>query len=273
MTDTLAASRWLTDTGYKEIDPRAIVHPTAKIADDVTIGPWTIIGPDVEIGEGCIIGPHVVINGPTKMGKNNRIYQYASIGDDPQDKKYASENTILEIGDNNTIREFVTINRGTVQGGGLTKVGHNNWIMAYCHIAHDCIVHNNTIFSNNASLAGHVVVHDYAIVSAFAGIHQFCSVGAHSFVAKASYTSKDVLAYTLVAGHNASVCGLNLEGLKRKGMSVETIENLRRAYKIVFRQGLTVHQALVDLHEMLPRCPEVKLMIDGLKESKRGIVR
>lgn len=273
MTESITESRWLTPEGFRCIDEHAIVHPSAEIADDVTIGPWSIIGPNVKIGQGSIIGPHVVINGPTRIGKNNRIFQYASVGDDPQDKKYASENTLLEIGDNNTVREFCTINRGTAQGGGITKVGDNNWIMAYCHIAHDCIVGNHTVFSNNASLAGHVNIGDYAIISAFSGIHQFCAVGEYAFVAKASYTSKDVLAYTLVAGHNASVCGLNTEGLKRQGFSAEAIEGLRTAYKIVFRKGLTVQQALVDLHEMLPACPEVRLMIDGLKESTRGIVR
>ena len=272
MTETLTR-HWLMSEGLEEIDQRAIIHPSAKIASDVTIGPWTIIGPNVEIGEGCIIGPHVVINGPTIMGKNNRVYQFSSIGDDPQDKKYACENTLLEIGDNNTIREFCTINRGTAQGGGVTRVGDNNWIMAYCHIAHDCIVGNHTIFSNNASLAGHVRIDDYVIISAFSGIHQFCSVGESAFVAKASYISKDVLAYTLVAGHNASVCGLNTEGLKRRGLKINEIEQLRTAYKIVFRKGLTVQQALAELHEILPDCPEVKLMIQGLKNSSRGIVR
>ena len=264
---------WLMSEGLNEIDERAVIHPSAKIASNVTIGPWTVIGQNVEIAEGCIIGPHTVINGPSIIGKNNRIYQFSSIGDDPQDKKYASENTVLEIGDNNTIREFCTINRGTAQGGGMTRVGHNNWIMAYCHIAHDCVVKNHTIFSNNASLAGHVEVDDYVIISAFSGIHQFCRVGESAFIAKASYTSKDVLPYTLVAGHNAAVCGLNTEGLKRRGFKMNVIEELRRAYKIVFRKSLTVQQALVELHEMLPGCPEVKLMIHSLKNSVRGIVR
>lgn len=255
------------------IDNRAEIHPNAKIADNVEIGPWSVIGPYVEIDEGSWVGPHVVIKGPTRIGKNNRIFQFSSIGDEPQDKKYDGEDTILEIGDNNVIREYVTINRGTITGGGVTRIGNDNWIMAYVHIAHDCMVGSHTIFANNASLAGHVTVKDHAILSAFSGIHQFCAIGEYSFVGKASYVTKDVLPYVLVAGYSPSACNINSVGLKRHGFSADTIENLRRAYKIVFRRGLTVQQALVELHEMLPSCPELKPFIEALQDSSRGVTR
>ncbi len=255
------------------IDERAIIHPTARIARDVEIGPWTIIGPDVEIQEGTWIGPHVVINGPTKIGKNNRIFQFASLGEAPQDKKFHGEKTTLEIGDNNTIREFCTFNRGTVQGGGVTKIGNNNWIMAYVHIAHDCIVGNNTVFANNASLAGHVIVEDFVTFAGFAGVHQFCRVGSYSFVAKATYVTQDVLPYILVSGYTPEACGLNTEGLKRNGFSTETIENLKRAYRLIFRQGLTLKEAIVELEKIQHQGPEIGRLIQALQDSTRGIVR
>lgn len=255
------------------IDSSAIIHPTAKIGAQVTIGPWTVIGPYVEIDEGTVIGPHVVINGPTRIGKNNRIYQFASVGEAPQDKKYKDEDTVLIIGNNNTIREYCTLNRGTNQGGGTTRIGDNNWLMAYVHIAHDCVIGNETIFANNASLAGHVHVDDYAIISAFCGVHQFCFVGAHSFIARASYASKDVLPYIIVAGYIPEANGINTEGLKRRGFSSDTIESLRRAYKIIFRRGLTVQQAITELEECMPECPEIGLFISALKKSERGFVR
>jgi len=255
------------------IDKLAVVDPSAKIAEDVTIGPWTFIGPNVEIGAGTKIGPHAVIKGPTKLGKNNQIFQFASIGEDPQDLKFQGEETHLEVGDGNIFREFCTINRGTEQGGGLTKIGDNNLFMAYTHMAHDCIVGNSTIFANGASLAGHVIVEDYAIMSAFSGIHQFCKIGAHSFVAKATIVAKDVLPYVLVSGNPASPCGLNTTGLRRRSFTAEAVANIRRAYRIIFRNGLTAKQAIVELHEMLPECPEVDLLIKGLETSERGIAR
>ena len=251
----------------------ADIHPDANIADDVTVGPWTSIGADVEIGSGTWIGPHVVIKGPTKIGKNNKIHQFSSIGDDPQDVTYAGEPTELTIGDNNIIREFCMINRGTVKGGGLTKIENNNFFMAYVHIAHDCLVGNNTIFANYAALSGHVIIEDFAIIGAYSAIHQFCTVGEHSFIAKATYVTKDVVPYVMIAGHTASACGLNTVGLKRRGFSPETVENLRRAYKSIFRRGLTVQQSIVELMEMIPECPEVRSFIDALKNSERGIVR
>lgn len=255
------------------IDDRAIIHPSAKIANNVEIGPWSYVGANVEIGEGTKLGPHVVINGPTRIGKNNTFYQFASIGEAPQDKKYKGEDTVLLMGDGNTVRENTTINRGTVQGGGVTKIGDNNWIMANVHIAHDCDVGNNTQFANYSALAGHVKIEDYAIVSGFSAIHQFCVVGAYSFIARATYVTKDVLPYVMIAGYDASACGLNTEGLKRRNFSPTTIENLRKAYKIIYRKGLTVQQALVELYELLPECPEIKLFIQALENSQRGIVR
>lgn len=255
------------------IDSRAIIDSSAKLADDVTVGPWTYIGPGVEINSGTRIESHVVIKGPTKIGKNNKIFQFASIGEDPQDKKYNGEPTVLEIGDNNVFRECCTINRGTVQGGGVTRIGRDNLIMAYVHVAHDCIIGNEVILANNASLSGHVVVHDYAILSGFAGVHQFCHIGSYSFLAGYTPVGKDVLPYVLVSGREATVCGLNSEGLKRRGFSTETINHLKRAYKIIYRSGLTVPQALEQLQEIVPECPEVQLFIDSLNQSARGIVR
>lgn len=255
------------------IDNRAEIHPEAIIAENVEIGAWSVIGAHVEIAEGCKIGPHVVIQGPTRIGKNNRIFQFASIGEEPQDKKYNGEDTLLEIGDDNTIREFVTLNRGTVQGGGVTRIGNDNWIMAYVHVAHDCIIGNHTIFANNASLAGHVIVEDYAVLSGFSGVHQFCTLGAYSFVAKATYVAKDVLPYLLVAGYSPTVCGLNSVGLKRQGFSSTTLEHLKRAYKIIFRKGYTVKQAIAELHEMISECPEIEAFITAMQNSQRGIVR
>lgn len=255
------------------IDQRAVIDPNARIADNVTIGPWTLIGPDVEIAEGTWIGPHVVIKGPTRIGRENKIYQFASIGEDPQDKKYKGEKTLLEIGDRNVFRESCTINRGTVQAGGITRIGNDNLFMACVHIAHDCLIDNNAIFANHSSLAGHVLVGDFAILSGFSGVHQFCTIGAHSFVGGGSMVTKDVLPYVLVDGHDAKTCGLNSEGLKRRGFSPEAITTLRKAYKIIYRNGLTVAQAIEQLNELLPECPEVGLMIKALQESTRGIVR
>lgn len=255
------------------ISPHALIDKNARIAENVTIGPWTVIGPDVEIDEGTTIASHVVIKGPTRIGRNNKIFQFASVGEDPQDKKYAGEKTLLEIGDHNIIRESCTINRGTVQAGGITRIGNDNLFMACVHIAHDCIIHNNATFANHASLAGHVIVEDYAILSGFSGVHQFCYIGKHSFVGGGTMVTMDVLPYVLVDGHEAKTCGLNSEGLKRRGFSSEAINILRRAYKIIFRNGLTVSQALEQLNELLAECPEVGLLIEALQRSTRGIVR
>ncbi len=255
------------------IDGRAIVDPSAQVAEDVHIGPYSIIGPGVEIGPGCHIGPHVVIKGPTRLGRGNKIYQFASIGDDPQDKKYAGEPTRLEIGDGNVIREFCTINRGTVQDQGLTRIGNDNWIMAYVHIAHDCVVGDHTILANNASLAGHVRVGDYAILGGFTLVHQFCRIGAHSFSGMNSVIAKDVLPYLMVAGHMAEARGLNSEGLKRRGFSSEALRALKQAYRIIFRSGHTLEEAKARLAPLAAEHGEVAAMLDFLAQAGRGIVR
>lgn len=255
------------------IDARAVVDPSAKIASNVKIGPFTVIGPKVEIGEGTEIGPHVVINGPTRIGKENRIFQFASIGEIPQDKKFHGEESRLEIGDRNTIREFVTINRGTEDGGGVTRIGSDNWLMAYIHIAHDCIIGDHTIFSNGASLAGHVSIGNYAILGGFTLVHQFCSVGEHAFCGMGSAISKDVPPYVMVNGNPAHPHGLNSEGLKRHGFSAEALKILRDAYKTIYRSGMTVEEALAKLEVMSVSQPEVLPLTNFLKQSKRGILR
>lgn len=255
------------------IHPTAIIDPSAKISDGVEVGPYSVIGADVVIGEGTWIGPHVVINGPTTIGKENKIFQFASIGDAPQDKKYADEPTRLVIGDRNVIRECVTINRGTVQDKSLTSIGNDNWIMAYVHIAHDCIVGNNTILANNASLAGHVTIDDFVILGGFTLVHQFCVVGRNAFTAFGSVIGKDVPPYLMVSGHPAQPHGLNTEGLKRNNFSAETIARLKRAYKVIYRSKLSVAEAIEQLDEMSAECEELKPMVDFLRNSQRGIVR
>lgn len=254
------------------IHSTAIIDPSARIAENVTVGPYSIIGPDVEIGEGSWIGPHVVIQGPTKIGRENRIFQFASVGEIPQDKKFYGERTYLEIGDRNTIRECCTINRGTVGDQSITRIGNDNLFMAYVHIAHDCIVGNHTIFANNASLAGHVIVEDYAIFGGFSGVFQFCRIGRNSFASMGALIEKDVPPFVKV-GSDATPSGLNTVGMKRHGFSSETMLNLRRAYKTIYRKGLTIKQALEDLQTMVESCEEVKLLIDFIQGSERGIVR
>ncbi len=251
----------------------AVVDPSARLADDVEVGPFSVIGADVEIGSGCRVGPHVVIQGPTTIGADNRFFQFSSIGEDPQDKKFAGEKTRLEIGDRNVFREHVTVNRGTAQDGGKTVIGDDNWIMVGVHIAHDCQVGNQTIFSNNASLAGHVMVDDYAILGGFTLVHQFCSIGAHCFTAMGSVIPKDVPPYVLVSGHMARPYGLNSEGLRRRGYSPEVRQALQRAYKIIYRSNLTMEQAREQLQAMAAETPEVGLLADFLARSSRGIVR
>ena len=255
------------------ISEHAIIHPSAKLAAGVSVGPGSIIGADVELGEGTWVGPHVVIQGPTVIGKNNRIFQFASIGDEPQDITYQGEATRLEIGDNNVIREFCMISRGTVKGGGLTRIGNHNFFMAYSHVGHDCMVGNYIILVSYSALSGHVILQDYAIIGAYAAIHQFCQVGAYAFIARATYVTKDVLPYVMIAGHSTSACGINTVGLRRRGFSSSAIDCLRRAYKIIFRKGLTVQQAVEELLVLQQDCPEVMPMINALNESTRGIVR
>lgn len=255
------------------IDARAIIDPTALIADGVSIGPFSVIGAGVEIGENTWIGPHVVINGPTRIGRDNKIYQFASLGEAPQDKKYAGEPTRLEIGDRNMIRECCTINRGTVQGGGVTRIGDDNWIMAYVHIAHDCHIGDHTIFSNCASLAGHVSVGDYAILSGFTIVHQFCAIGAYSFCAMGSAISKDVPPYVMVSGHMAKPHGINSEGLKRHGFDAASLRAIRKAYKLIYKSKLTLVQALEQLRELQKESAEVGALVTFLEKVTRGIVR
>jgi UDP-N-acetylglucosamine acyltransferase len=255
------------------IHATAIISATATLADDVEIGPYSLVGNDVEIGPGCRIESHVVINGPTSLGKNNHIYQFCSIGDDPQDKKYADEPTRLEIGNGNTIREYCTISRGTVQDRGLTSIGDDNWIMAYVHIAHDCYVGNHTILANNATLAGHVHVGDWAILAGFSGAHQFCKIGAHSFLGMYAGTSLDVPAYVMVAGQPPSPKGINTEGLKRRGFSTVQIRNIKNAYRIVFRSGAKLAVAIAQLDELVAEQPEIAIFLDSLRLSERGILR
>lgn len=255
------------------IHPTAVIDTTVKLGENVEIGPYSIIGPGVEIGADSIVGPHVVINGPTKIGTDNHIFQFASIGEVPQDKKFHGEESTLEIGDRNHIREFVTINRGTEDGGGITKIGSDNWLMAYIHIAHDCLVGDNVIFSNGTSLAGHVTVDDYAILGGFTLVHQFCHVGSHAFCGMGSAVSKDVPPYVIINGNPAHPHGLNQEGLKRRDLSKESLKHLRDAYKLVYRQGLTIEEAMPKLEQLAESCQEVMHFIDFIKGSKRGIIR
>ena len=255
------------------IHPTAIIEAGAKLADDVQVGPYSVIGPKVRIGAGSTIGPHVVITGRTTLGENNRIFQFASLGEIPQDKKFEDDDTELVIGDGNTVREFCTFNTGTVQGGGVTRIGDDNWIMAYVHVAHDCVIGNHTIFANNASLAGHVTVGDHAILGGFALIHQFCEIGEHAFISFASHVNQSVPPYVTVSGEKANVKGINTEGLKRRGYTPEQIRNIRRAYRTLYRSGLSLDEARETLQEMAKDAEEIRLMVEFLSHVERGIIR
>ncbi|MFT5704081.1 MAG: UDP-N-acetylglucosamine acyltransferase [Shewanella sp.] len=254
------------------IDKLAYIHPDAKIGNNVTIGPWTYIGADVEIGDDCWLSSHVVVKGPSVIGKGNKIFQFASVGEDCQDKKYAGEPTRLIMGDNNIIRESVTIHRGTTQDKGETRIGSNNLFMAYVHIAHDCVVGNNVIMSNNASIAGHVHVGDWAILGGLTGVHQFVHIGAHAFTAGYSLILQDVPPFVMASGQPGIPRGLNSEGMKRRGFSKESQIAVRRAYKTLYRKGHTVEEALVALAEESDD-EQVKLLIDFVANSNRGIIR
>jgi len=256
-----------------KIHATAIIDPKAEIDSSVEIGAYTIVGAGVKVGANTRIGSHVVLKGPTTIGKNNQIFQYASLGEQPQDKKYNGEPTELVIGDNNTIREFCTFNRGTVQDKGVTTIGNDNWVMAYVHIAHDCTIGNNTILANNTSLAGHVDIHDYAILGGFTLIHQFCKVGAHVITAVGSVVFKDIPPYVTAAGYDAKPHGINAEGLKRRGFTADEITQIKRAYKALYRNGLTLEEAKAELVTMQAKCDKIQLLSDFLNVSDRGIIR
>lgn len=255
-----------------KIHPSAIIDPAAEIDDDVRIGPYSVIGPQVRIGAGCEIGPHVVITGRTSIGRNNRLFQFSSIGDEPQDKKYQGEDTELIIGDNNTIREQCTLNRGTVQGGGKTIIGNDNWLMACVHIAHDCVVGNNTVFANNSALAGHVIVEDWAILSGYTLVHQFCTIGRHSLLSFGSHINRSVPPYVMVSSDKSRPRGINSEGLRRRGFSAEQIQRLRQAYRVLYRTGLSLEEAQLKLSELAAEGDEVQAMVDFLAQTERGFL-
>jgi len=255
------------------IHPSAIVHRSARLAPDVEVGPYSVIGEHVEVGAGSFIGSHVVLDGHTRIGRKNTIWHFVSIGAPPQDKKYKGEPTGVEIGDRNTFREFCTINRGTVQDAGVTRIGNDNWIMAYVHFAHDCQIGNNTIFANLSQIAGHVSVGDWAILGGNTQAHQFVQVGAHSFTGMGTYLAQDLPPYVTAAGNMAKPFGINKEGLKRRGFSPEAIAGLKRAYKTLYRRGLTLEAALAELKAQAAACREVQPLLDFIARSKRGIIR
>jgi UDP-N-acetylglucosamine acyltransferase len=250
-----------------------VIHPSARIGKNVTIGPWTVIGPYVEIGDDCEIASHVVIKSHTRIGKNNRIFQFSSVGEDPSDKKYHGEVAWLEMGDNNIVREGVTLHRGTEAGGGITRIGSHNLFMPYTHVAHDCIVGNHTIFSNNAAISGHVVVEDWAILSGYAGVYQFLRIGAHSFIGGLTHINMDVPAYVMVKGTPPEPKGINVTGLERRNFSRDAIRAIRQGYKILYRQGLTIDEALAALEKLAAEHEEVALLMNSVKTSQKGIIR
>jgi UDP-N-acetylglucosamine acyltransferase len=257
------------------IDKNAVVHPSAKVDEKAKISPFAVIGADVEIGAGTWIGPHTVIKGPARIGRDNKIFQFASVGEDPQDLKYNGETTFLEVGDRNVIREFCTIDRGTIQDKGKTVIGDDNLFMSYVHIAHDCCIGNHAIFANNATLAGHVHVDDHVIMGGFAAVYQFCYLGIHSFISAGALVTKDVLPFVKVAGVDsyAKPFGLNSVGLRRRGFDAKTRTMLKRAYKIIYRDGLICSEAIEKLRPMVKDCPEIDLFIKVLENAKHGIVR
>ncbi|HKE47297.1 MAG TPA: acyl-ACP--UDP-N-acetylglucosamine O-acyltransferase [Rhodanobacteraceae bacterium] len=255
------------------IHATAIVDPAARIGANVTIGAYSVIGPGVEIGAGTTIGPHVVIEGLTRIGRDNRIFQFASIGAIPQDKKFGGEDSALVIGDRNLIREFVTLNRGTGEGGGVTRIGHDNWIMAYVHVAHDCVVGNHTVFSNNATLAGHVAIGDHVILSGFSGVHQFCRIGAHAFVGMGCLINGDVPPFVMVAADYGRPRGINAEGLKRRGFDADRIAAIKRAYRTLYMGGRSLDDARRELAEQAADSTDVATMLEFIASSERALMR
>jgi UDP-N-acetylglucosamine acyltransferase len=255
------------------IDPRAIVAPDADIGEGVDVGAYTIIGPGVKIGAGTWIGPHAVINGPTTLGRENKVFQFASIGDAPQDRKYGGEPTRLELGDRNVLREFCSINRGTVGGRNVTRIADDCLFMAYSHVGHDCIVGSHCVLSNCTALAGHVELGDWAILSGYAAIHQFCKIGAHAFLANNAAVTRDVPPYLLVAGSPAEPKGINSEGLKRRGFDAAQIANIKNAYRLLYRSGLKLAEATAQLRALAAAHPELAPFADFLSNSERSIIR
>jgi UDP-N-acetylglucosamine acyltransferase len=259
--------------GHPGIHPTALIDPRARLAPGVEVGPFAVIGADVEIGDGTRIGPHTVLRGPTRIGRDNRIFQFASVGEDPQDMKYGGQPTLLEIGDRNRIRECVTIHRGTVQDRGLTAIGSDNLFMAYTHVAHDCRIGNHVIMANAASVGGHVEIQDWAILGGFTIVHQFCRIGAHSFCAMGSVLTRDVPPYVTVGGHPAEPRGINSEGLRRRGFSEEAIATVKRAYRALYLANLKLDEALARLRELAATAPEVAPLADFVAVRNRSIVR
>ncbi|MEW6690040.1 MAG: acyl-ACP--UDP-N-acetylglucosamine O-acyltransferase [Pseudomonadota bacterium] len=255
------------------IHPTAIVEPGARLAGDVAVGAYSVIGAQVEVGAGTRIGPHVVIEGRTRIGRNNRIWQFASIGAPPQDKKYADEDTAVEIGDGNTIREYVTINRGTAHDASVTRVGDDNWIMAYVHFAHDCRIGSHAIFANACELAGHVHVGDWATLGATTLVHQFVRIGAHSFTGMGTYLDRDLPPFVRAAGNMAQPYGINTVGLRRRGFPPATIDALKRAYRTLYRSGLGQEEARRGLEAQAGSCAEVRMILEFLDASRRGFIR
>lgn len=255
------------------IDPRAVVAPTAKLGEGVEVGPFAIIGPDVEIGAGTIVGPHAIVTGWTKLGSHNRIFQFASIGDAPQDKKYAGEPTRVEIGDRNVFREYVTVNRGTTHDKGITRVGSDNLFMASSHIAHDCIVGSHCVFANLATLGGHVEVDDHVILAGFTGVHQFCKIGAHAFIANNTAVTRDVPPYVMAVGHPAEPHSINATGLLRRGFSPEQVRNIKNAFRTLYREGLPLETAIGRLREAAATQPELVPFVEFIGRSTRSLIR
>jgi len=255
------------------IDPHAIVSPQAELAADVDVGPFSIIGPGVRIGQRTVVGPHAVITGQTTIGADNHIYQFASLGDAPQDKKYAGEPTRLEIGDRNVFRESCTMNRGTIHDKGVTRIGDDNLFMAYSHVAHDCVVGSNTVFANCASLAGHVEIGDWVILGGLSAVHQYCKIGAHAFLAGGAIVTRDVPPYVMVAGNPSSPHMVNSEGLKRRGFTEEQVRSVREAYRLVYRSDLKLSEALERLEPAAREQPALRLFVDFIRSSTRSIIR
>lgn len=256
------------------IDERAVVSPQARLHASVSVGPFAVIGAGVEIAEGCSVGAHAVVEGPTRIGPRTRIYPFAAIGGDPQDKKFADEQeSRLEIGADNTIREYCTINRGTAGGGGVTRIGDDNWIMAYVHVAHDCLIASHTIMANGTTLAGHVTVDDYAVLGGFTKVHQFCRIGRHAFTAIDCGLTRDVPPYVVAAGHLAAPKGVNTEGLKRRGFTPAQLRNVRNAYRLLYRSDLRLEEAVARLAELADGQPELQPLVDFLRDTQRSIIR